>query len=282
MKVITKDCHNKVYNTTKNQVQELCYPREIRLNERADKVAEKARGGDDWDREWAGDILSAGIRHLEKCPVVRPSAQAEGGFILDVDPDYWALVSCTYDRGSNKPWVQGLMKAGRFDQLDEKQIARSRFGFHCRPVTQPEIGPNNWLYGHYYNPNACSLVWDRENLEVVNRTKDMHVSGFNSRYICAVSEEEIREYDQRMKEALKCIKDYEDQIGFSAEIFEGMQPGQKFDSKDLSREIEKRAKTEEEKQALMDWFAWMTESEMEDPDAIVKVMRKKYGFLEGW
>ena len=275
----------KVYNLDKGKIQELRYPSIITVSDETDKVAEMRRKAEaEHDRKRARLLMDVAQDEIAKDPVMRASSQTEGGFFVVANPDEVAFFECMF-----KPRKPGLTpkeveeRAKKFgvtpEEMKEKFYVemKENFGFRCRPITMGMIGgPENWLYGHYFEPR-CEKVYDRETGKVVPKPEKF--VWYSRRYYCGCTDEEIEDYKKKWKHALEKLMEYDDVIRFSEMTLEGMDLSKISDAEQKLMERLKETKDEREIRALGKLIRnFLTRKDAYQPsEEFRKLFIKRYG-----
>ena len=276
----------KVYNLDKGRIQELRYPSTITLSDETDKVAEMRRKAEaEHDRKRAALLMNVAQDDIAKDPVMMASSQVEGGFFVQANPNEVAFFECMFKPG--KPGVslaEAKAKAKELgltpEQFKEKFFVemKENFGFRCRPITMGMIGgPENWLYGHYFEPR-CDKVYDRETGRVVPKPEKF--VWYSRRHYCGCTEKEIEEYKEKWKHALEKLEEYDDLIRFSERNLEGMDLSKMWDVEEKLMERLKETKDEREIKALGKFIEHLlTRKDSYQPsEEFRELFIKRYGF----
>jgi len=258
---VTRRDRIPVYNKDRGTVQELSIPADIDFSTESAEVANVTRSGDEWDRGWSTDLMNVALNALQRCPIIRPSGQVEGGFQVYTKPGDTAFLDCHF---------QGEKGSERYE-------VKSTFRARCRPIMNTEIGGglSGLLYGHRVERGQCGEVWDREELKLKPR-EGKPVAGYwpetTARYLCAVQEDDVRKHEEDMTDFAGCLTDFDDMVRFSARTIKVMQPRAKW-----STEEDLRRAAEEEKELDRPGYlqTWLKYAEGDD-EAFVKAFRRGF------
>lgn len=282
-----------VYNLDKQKLQQLNYPSVITMSDTTDKVAETSKKGDENLKFWSQLIMSAAHDLAVQEGVMSQSSQAQGGFLVKSRPDDVAFFECAF-----KPSATEILGGGpRWEKLskeyekiwNEKGLPAARefwekelhenFGFSCHPITHGMIGPNNWLYGHYYNPRACEKLYDRMQHKVVDRSEKDEKFPVD-RYYCAVHQDEVDDFLEKWNAAMKRFQEYDDIIRFNWQSVEKMPLKEKFGIKEFLMTQLKEEKEKEARDALAKFEEYLAKTgKYESSEEFRKLFKKRYGEL---
>ena len=274
----------KVYNLDKGRIQELSYPDTITMSDETDRVVEMRRKAEaEHDRKRASLLMDVAQDEVAKDPVMRASSQVEGGFFVVADPNEVAFFECRFKPprpGMTRKEVEEYAEKLGLTPEEMKKHMKENFGFSCRPVTMGMIGgPENWLYGHYFDPRRCEQVYDRETGRVIPKPPDEKFVMYSRRYYCGCHEDEIEDYKEKWKHALEKLREYDDLIRFSERQLKGVSVSKMWDVEEKLMERLKETTDEHEVKALgklMEHFLKRKDS-YQPSEEFRKLFIKRYG-----